>query len=674
MRTLIAAALFVLAIANPALADRRVALVIGNSGYENVSRLANPSNDADVVTATLKNAGFDVVESRRNLKYNETRRLLRDFSEVARDADMAVIYYAGHGIEVDGNNYLIPVDASLERDVDVLDEAIPLDRLLLTIDPAKKLRLVILDACRDNPFTRTMKRTIATRSIGRGFAKVEPNSVNTLIAFAAKAGSTASDGDSKNSPFTAALVKYIATPGLDLRKAFGFIRDDVMKVTLNRQEPFVYGSLGGNDVSLVPAPPQQQAPAANVLDSARRDYEFAERVGSIEAWDSFIRNYPSGFYNDLAVAQRRKLIAEATRIEATEKARKAEEDKARLATEQAAKKEQDEAAARAKAAEAARLAAEKAKRDEELKVAAAEKAKAEAQAKIAEQERRAAEKARQDEEKAAAARAAFEKAAAEKAAAAKAAADKAAADKAAAEKAAAEKIEAAKVAADRAAAEKAAVEKAAAEKAAADKAQEKTQVAALTPPASPEPAPKAESINRQLQTELRRVGCFTSAANDDWGNAAQRSLEQFNRRAGLKLDVKTASIDALDAVRGKTSRVCPLVCNHGYRAEGEKCVEIVCKAGFEVGDNNTCERVEPKKKPPPPVAKRDEAPPAAAKQQAVPPAAATPPAAKRQATGGQIVCDTAGCRPLRAGCRIQAVGTNGMSINGGGALQREACD
>ncbi|OQW53321.1 MAG: hypothetical protein A4S14_16190 [Proteobacteria bacterium SG_bin9] len=647
MRKLFALAFLFVATVAPASAERRVALVIGNSSYEHVARLANPANDADAIAATFRNAGFDVIEAKRDVKYNETRRLLRDFNDKTRDADIAVVYYAGHGIEVDGTNYVIPVDAVLERDIDVYDEAIALDRLLVSIEPAKKLRLVILDACRDNPFAKTMKRTTSTRAIGRGLGRVEPNSPNTLIAFAAKAGSTASDGDSKNSPFTAALVKYIATPGLDLRKAFGFIRDDVMKVTLNRQEPFVYGSLGGNDVSLVPAPPQQ-TPAANILDGVRRDYEFAERAGSIEAWDSFTRNNPSGFFYDLAVAQRRKLLAEAARIEATEKARRAEEDKARLASEQAAKKEQDEAAARAKAAEAARIAAEKVKRDEELKVAAAEKAKTEAQARIAEQERRAAEKARQDEERAAAARAAAEKAAAEKAAAAKAAADKAAADKAVAEKAAAEKLEAAKAAADKATADKAAAEKAAAEKAAADKAQKETQVAALTPPASP--APKAESINRQLQTELRRVGCYTASLNDDWGNAAQRSLDQFNKRAGSKLDVKTASLDSLDAVRGKTSRVCPLVCNHGYRAEGEKCVEIVCKAGFEVGDNNTCERVEPKKKPPPPVAKRDEAPPAA-----------KPKAAEsaKPAPAGQIHCTRDGCQAVPKNCRIVA-GSTGM--------------
>jgi uncharacterized caspase-like protein len=246
----------------PALADKRVALVIGNSAYEKVASLGNPANDAIAMTATLKEAGFDIVDSRSNLNVADMRRAFRDFSDKSRDADVAVVYYAGHGIEVDGTNYLIPVDAALERDLDAYDEAISLDRVLATIEPAKKLKLVILDACRNNPFATTMKRTIGSRAIGRGLARVEPTSPNTLIAFASKAGSTASDGDSKSSPFTSALIKHIATPGLDLRKVFGFVRDDVLKNTSNRQEPYLYGSLGGEDVSLVPAKPVVSTPPA----------------------------------------------------------------------------------------------------------------------------------------------------------------------------------------------------------------------------------------------------------------------------------------------------------------------------------------------------------------------------------------------------------------------------
>src|SRR5450759_3081706 len=282
----------------PAFAEKRVALVMGNSAYQNVNRLANPGNDSSAMSETLKNAGFDVVELKRDLNVSEMRRALRDFSDTVRDADVAIVYFAGHGIEIDGTNYVIPVDAVLERDIDAFDEAIPLDRILTVIEPARQLRLVILDACRDNPFNKTMKRTIGARAIGRGLAKVEPTSPNTLIAFAAKAGSTASDGDSKNSPFTAALVKYLPRPGLDLRKAFGFARDDVLKATNNRQEPFIYGSLGGDDVALVPAVALPSA-ATSLSDpnaSIRRDYELAERIGTKPVWDSFISNYPAGFY------------------------------------------------------------------------------------------------------------------------------------------------------------------------------------------------------------------------------------------------------------------------------------------------------------------------------------------------------------------------------------------
>src|SRR3982075_3651358 len=272
-------AVLVMGFAESASAEKRVAFVVGNSGYQNVITLTNPANDAAAITEMFRKAAFDVVESKRDLKNTEMRRALRDFTEKARDADIAVIYYAGHGIEVDGTNYLIPVDAVLERDIDIYDEAFALDRILVTIEPAKQLRLVILDACRNNPFAKAMKRTIGSRAIGRGLAKVEPSSPNTLIAFASKAGSTASDGDSKNSPFTAALVKHITKPGLDLRKAFGFVRDDVLKATNNTQEPFVYGSLGGDDVTLVPAAPVVSAPADQDAPM-RRDYDYAERIGT----------------------------------------------------------------------------------------------------------------------------------------------------------------------------------------------------------------------------------------------------------------------------------------------------------------------------------------------------------------------------------------------------------
>lgn len=346
-RSMLVAVLASWLLSGPALAEKRVALVIGNSAYENVARLSNPANDADAMTSTLKGAGFDVVESRRNLKIGDMRRAFRDFADKSRDADVAVVYYAGHGIEVDGTNYLIPVDAALERDLDVYDEAFPLERILISIDSAKQLRLVILDACRDNPFNKTMKRTIGSRAVGRGLAKVEPTSPNTLIAFASKAGSTASDGDSKNSPFTSALVKYIATPGLDLRKAFGYVRDDVLKNTRSRQEPYVYGSLGGDDVPLVPGKPSSTLGAqADPQASVHRDYEFALQLGTRDGWEAFLLQYNNGFYANLAKGQLNKIARqEAGSIERPKIAAAGEEAKDKqTATEKAAGSERKQLA------------------------------------------------------------------------------------------------------------------------------------------------------------------------------------------------------------------------------------------------------------------------------------------------------------------------------------------
>jgi uncharacterized caspase-like protein len=516
LRLLIAAAL--LLVCEPALADKRVALVLGNSAYQNAPPLANPVNDAALMAQTLKDAGFDVVDFRQNLPALETRRALRDFADKANGADIAVIYYAGHGLEVDGGNYLIPVDAKLERDNDVYDEAFSLDRILLSVESAKKLQLVILDACRDNPFTKTMKKTLATRSIGRGLARVEPANSNTLIAYSAKAGSTSQDGAGKNSPFTMALSRHLTTPGLDVRRAFGFVRDDVLKSTDNKQEPYVYGSLGGDDVPLVPiaaslTAPVAAAPAAapNPQADVRRDYELALQLGNKAAFNVFLSQHPDGFYSSLAKLQLEKIAADETHAAAVEKAKQAEQERERLAAAGARKEAQARAEADARAAEQARLDAEKAKQ-------------------VAQQQAADAERNRAD----------------------------------------------------------------------------KTVVAANTPAPQPEaatttpdknvnmaslnPAPSQTEITRSVQSELRRVGCYSGNADGDWDTSSQRSLSQFNRSAGMKLDVKTVNADTLDAIKQKPSRVCPLVCDHGFKADGDHCTKIVCAAGSFVNADNECER------------------------------------------------------------------------------------
>jgi uncharacterized caspase-like protein len=567
-RFLLAAAL--LLVCQPAWAEKRVALVLGNAAYQNVAKLPNPVNDGAVMAATLRNAGFDIVESRQDLPAAETRRTLRDFADRARDADIAVVYYAGHGIEVDGANYLIPVDAKLERDTDVYDEALSLDRVLLAIEPAKKLRLVILDACRDNPFSKNMKRTVASRAIGQGLAKIEPSSPNMLIAYSAKAGSTAADGDGTNSPFTVALSKHLTTPGLDVRRAFGFVRDEVLKTTSNRQEPFVYGSLGGEDVPLVPARAKAPstaaptAPAASPQAEARRDYELALQIGNKSAMNAFLAQYPDGFYASLAKLQMEKFAAEDTRLAATEKARLAEQERARLAAEGAQKAQQAKADADARAAEQARLAAEKAKQV------------AQDQASAAEQKRAAAEAQ-------------------------------------GIEKAAETKVAVTNTDASRG--------PSTAERPQSEKG---PNLAALTPA-----APQVD-VTKAVQGELRRVGCLTASTDGQWNAASQRSMALFNRHAGTKLDVKLASLDALDTIKLKSSRVCPLVCEHGFKADGNGCSKITCASGSFLNDDNECEKRRARQ----PVARRDRPEPRQAREPRQVPQAAQAIAGRPQALPG----------------------------------------
>jgi len=286
-----------------ALAEKRVALVIGNSTYQHAPRLNNPLNDAVEIAKLMKDIGFEV-DFRRNLGATELRRAIRQFRVHVRSADIAIVFYAGHGIELKGANYLVPTDAKLEQDVDVEDEAVSLQRLESAIAPAKRLGLIILDACRDNPFLATMERTLATRALRQGLAEVQPIATNILVAFAAKAGSIASDGEGPHSPFTTGLLKHLRTPGVDVRFLLGRVRDDVLASTNEAQEPFVYGSLGGSDVTLVPAPVVQEI---NSPDDTRRAYEATERVGTRKAWESFIAQHRNGFYAELARAQLAKL-------------------------------------------------------------------------------------------------------------------------------------------------------------------------------------------------------------------------------------------------------------------------------------------------------------------------------------------------------------------------------
>jgi hypothetical protein len=177
-------------------------------------------------------------------------------------------------------------------------------------------------------------------------------------------------------------------------------------------------------------------------------------------------------------------------------------------------------------------------------------------------------------------------------------------------------------------------------KAAADRNEKDEKLAALAPIADQTPA---IDLPRSLQSELRRVGCNTGPVDGNWNAAAQKALDLFNRHAGIKLDVKVANTDALDAVKSKSSRVCPLICDHGFKADGDRCTKITCRAGYEVGDDNNCEKIEVKR----PTAKRD-----GPKRERQERAKTEVTPSNSQASSGQVICGQGGCRPVQKGCRL----------------------
>lgn len=234
-------------------ATDRVALVLGMGAYETIERLDNTRNDARAIAETLKGIGFDVTLS-LDATGDELRQLLDDFSFRSEVADLALIYFAGHGVEVQGENFLIPVDASIASNRDIQRQSISLKQMLASVERARKMRIVILDSCRDNPLGDVIdlsrpieagaQSTDPTRGGGGGLAAAKPER-GTLVAFAAKDGQVALDGVGENSPYARALIDKMVQPGLEISLMFRQVRDKVLDETNNLQEPHTYGSLTG---------------------------------------------------------------------------------------------------------------------------------------------------------------------------------------------------------------------------------------------------------------------------------------------------------------------------------------------------------------------------------------------------------------------------------------------
>jgi uncharacterized caspase-like protein len=216
-------------------AEHRVALVVGNGDYQNVPHLTTPANDASLIADALKQDGFDVTLA-NNLDRDGFTKALQSFGTAAHDADWAVVYYAGHGLQIGDINYLVPIDAKLENADDVAKQAVSLDQVLTAVADAKSLRVVILDASRNDPFPG------AAAKIGHGLAQVEP-STGTVVAFSTNPGGTVVEGKGMNSSYAVALAKHLAEPKVEIGKLFRLVRDEVVEATGAKQLPFLYAAL-----------------------------------------------------------------------------------------------------------------------------------------------------------------------------------------------------------------------------------------------------------------------------------------------------------------------------------------------------------------------------------------------------------------------------------------------
>jgi hypothetical protein len=300
-----------LGLAAAAEAASRVALVVGNGAYRHAVALRNPANDARAVSAALGRLGFEVITG-LDLDRRGLEERVRELARRAQGAEAALFYYSGHGLEVAGRNYLVPVDARLEQPSDLPFETVAADTVLQAIEQAARVGLVFLDACRDNPLARSLARSMgASRSgsVGRGLAAMQAGT-GVLLVFATDPGATAADGEGRNSPFTEALLAHLEKPGLEVRQVMTRVRQDVLARTGNRQRPWDSSSLT-DDFYFKPAAPAPTPAAPAARDAEVVFWESIQNSRDPRAFEDYLRRFPNGLYAGLAALRRDELRASA---------------------------------------------------------------------------------------------------------------------------------------------------------------------------------------------------------------------------------------------------------------------------------------------------------------------------------------------------------------------------
>ena len=317
-----------------AMTEKRVALVIGNSAYQHASELTNPRNDASDMAAALKGLGVEVIEG-SDLDKTNLEQKIRDFSTALQGADVGVFFYAGHGLQVNGNNYIVPVDAELSTVAALEFEMVRLDVVQRLMENAAKTNILFLDACRNNPLSRNLARAMGTRSadIGRGLAPAE-SGVGTLISYSTQPGNVALDGTGRNSPYAGPLVKAIATPGEDILSILTGVRNEVLAATGDQQVPWENHALRAR-FYFNPAKPAENSPATSATipplqSEAARAWSLVQGSSDIPTLREFRRVYgkASAYYDQLALARMADINVSARAMD--EQARVQAEKRARL--------------------------------------------------------------------------------------------------------------------------------------------------------------------------------------------------------------------------------------------------------------------------------------------------------------------------------------------------------
>ena len=290
--------------------DKRVALVIGNSAYEHASALGNPRNDARDMTVALMELGFDVVEG-YDLDVDGMQGTLRTFAKKVQGAGVALFFYAGHGVQVDGRNYMVPVDAQLDSKEDLEFEAVNMGRVLVQLEREIRTNIIILDACRNNPLADNLARALrgSSRSVegsGGGLAALDAVAPGTLISFSTQPGATASDGNGRNSPYTKALLEYIRSPGLEVQAMMRRVGAKVVSGSDGQQVPWQNASLTTDFYFTKPPKDAEKAIIAQSGSRNRAEIELwldVKDSGSVEELSAYLRKYPRGTFADVAQAR-----------------------------------------------------------------------------------------------------------------------------------------------------------------------------------------------------------------------------------------------------------------------------------------------------------------------------------------------------------------------------------